>query len=73
LIVLEAVPAEMPPSSKASVGPGTILIIDNKRLMVQAGDGMVEIRRLQPEGRRAMTAAEFLAGYPVRSGDRFET
>jgi methionyl-tRNA formyltransferase len=72
LIVLEVAPAEMPSSTDANDAPGTVLTVDNKRLMVQTGDGVLEIRRLQPEGRRAMTAVEFLAGYPVRSGDRFE-
>ena len=46
--------------------------VDNKRLVVQTGGGALEIQRLQPEGKRAMTAAEFLVGNPVRPGDRFE-
>ena len=73
LIMLEVDSAEMHSSTDANDLPGTVLTIDNKRLMVQTGAGVLEIRRLQPEGRRAMTAAEFLAGYPVRSGDRFES
>ncbi|HXY35843.1 MAG TPA: methionyl-tRNA formyltransferase [Planctomycetaceae bacterium] len=71
LIVLEVAPAEQR-SSGGSAAPGTILAVDNKRLVVQAAGGALEISRLQPEGKRAMTAAEFLAGYPVRRGDRFE-
>jgi methionyl-tRNA formyltransferase len=47
------------------------LTVDNKRLVVQAAGGAVEIRRLQPEGKRAMTAGEFLAGNPIQPGDRF--
>jgi methionyl-tRNA formyltransferase len=72
LIVLEVAPAPTLSAIDWSVLPGTVLPCDNKRLVVQAGGGPVEIDRLQPEGKRAMTAAEFLAGYPVRPGDRFE-
>jgi methionyl-tRNA formyltransferase len=73
LIVLEVASAEGRSSSGSDATPGTVLTVDNKRLVVQTGAGAIEIRRLQPEGKRAMTAGEFLAGYPVRSGDRFET
>lgn len=73
LIMLEVAPAEVPVLPNTNSAPGSVLIIDNKRLMVETGDGVVEIRRLQPEGRRAMTAVDFLAGYSVRSGDQFET
>jgi methionyl-tRNA formyltransferase len=73
LIVLEVGPAESGTWSASKSAPGTVLSVDNKRLIVQAGGGALEIRRLQPEGKRAMTAGEFLAGNPVRSGDRFET
>jgi methionyl-tRNA formyltransferase len=72
LIVLEVAPDPSLSASDPSVPPGTVLPCDSKRLVVQAGGGALEIDRLQPEGKRAMTAAEFLAGYPVRPGDRFE-
>ncbi len=70
LIVLEVSAAEE--HAVAAAKPGSILIGDKQRLVVQASGGAVEIRRLQPEGKRAMTAAEFLAGNVVRPGDRFE-
>jgi methionyl-tRNA formyltransferase len=72
LIVLEVVAAEAPPIAPVAAPPGTVLAVDNKRLVVQAGGGALELRRLQPEGKRAMTAGEFLAGNPVQPGDRFE-
>ncbi len=72
LIVLEVAPPEAGSARSATAVPGTVLSVDNKRLIVQTGDGALEIRRLQPEGKRAMTAGEFLAGNPVRVGDRFE-
>ncbi len=49
--------------------PGTVLVAD-KQLVVQAGDGGVEICRLQAAGRRPMPAAEFLRGNRVLAGDR---
>jgi len=71
LIVLEVAAAEVP--AVGTGRPGSILIADKQRFVVQAAGGAVEIRRLQPEGKRAMTAAEFLAGNPVRPGDHFES
>jgi methionyl-tRNA formyltransferase len=73
LIILEVALAEGQFSSGSRAGAGTIVSVDNKHLVVQAGHGGVEIVRLQPEGKRAMTAGEFLAGYLVRQGDQFET
>jgi methionyl-tRNA formyltransferase len=73
LIVLEVAPTASPSPSGPGAAPGTVLAVENKQLVVQAAGGALEIRRLQPEGKRAMAAGEFLAGYPVRTGDRFET
>jgi methionyl-tRNA formyltransferase len=52
--------------------PGTIVEATGDRLDVVAGDGEVlRILQLQPEGRRVMTAREFLAGRAVAAGDLF--
>ena len=52
--------------------PGTIVEAAGDRLEVVAGDGEVlRILQLQPEGRRVMTAREFLAGRAVQAGDLF--
>jgi methionyl-tRNA formyltransferase len=50
--------------------PGEVVKSDGQRLVVAAGQGALEIRRLQPAGKRVMDASEFLRGYPVRVGDR---
>ncbi len=73
LIVLEValVPASI--STSSDVLPGTILLADRKRLLVQTGQGPLEILRLRPEGKRAMAAVEFLAGHQLASGDQFES
>ena len=41
------------------------------RLLVAAGDGWLEILKLQPEGRKAVDGRSFLNGYPLADGDGF--
>ncbi len=43
--------------------PGEILVVENK-LLVAAGKDTVSLDEVQLEGKRRMTAAEFLRGYP---------
>ena len=50
--------------------PGVVTVTDTS-LMVAAQDGHVEILELQQEGRRRMTAKEFLRGYSLSTGDRW--
>jgi len=53
--------------------PGTIVRAEADRLEVAAGDGHVlRLLVLQPEGKRAMKAREFLAGRHVAPGMRLE-
>jgi methionyl-tRNA formyltransferase len=66
LIVADVEPSDV----TADASPGTILVADGKRLIVQAGDRGVEITRLQPVGKRVMQTAEFLCGHAVHPGDR---
>ncbi len=40
-------------------------------LHVVCGQGVLEILKLQPESRAAMSADEYLRGYPVQEGDSF--
>lgn len=71
LTVLEVAP--LPPDlAMPPVPPGTVVLADRKRLVVQTGQGALEIVRLRPEGKRTMSATEFLAGHKVSAGDRFE-
>ena len=52
--------------------PGTILSADENGITVACGAGTaIVIRRLVPEGRRSMAAAEFLRGHPILPGMRF--
>jgi methionyl-tRNA formyltransferase len=53
--------------------PGTIVRAEGDRLEIAAGDGRVlQVLTLQPEGKRAMSAREFLSGRAVAPGARIE-
>ncbi|PIR20864.1 MAG: methionyl-tRNA formyltransferase [Deltaproteobacteria bacterium CG11_big_fil_rev_8_21_14_0_20_47_16] len=54
----------------SSETPGTILKADDK-IVVATGQGRLAITQLQMEGSRAMTAADFLNGHPLKAGDKF--
>jgi methionyl-tRNA formyltransferase len=49
--------------------PGTVLSTQGV-LDVATGEGALRLLELQPEGRRRMTAAEFLSGHRLRQGER---
>jgi methionyl-tRNA formyltransferase len=52
--------------------PGTVVEVARDALHVAAGDGLaVIVHELQPEGRRPMSARDFLAGRPVSAGATF--
>ncbi len=50
--------------------PGRVLEHQG-RLLVAAGDGWLEILKLQPEGRKAVDGRAFVNGYPLVEGDGF--
>ncbi|HEY1908943.1 MAG TPA: methionyl-tRNA formyltransferase [Myxococcaceae bacterium] len=58
--------AEVVPGSGA---PGTVLSAHGT-LDVASGEGALRLLEVQPEGRRRMTAAEFLSGHRLRQGER---
>ncbi|MDZ7699306.1 MAG: methionyl-tRNA formyltransferase [Deltaproteobacteria bacterium] len=48
--------------------PGSVLGHSSDGLMVQAGEGIVAIRELQAPGKRRLSYADFLRGFPLPSG-----
>jgi methionyl-tRNA formyltransferase len=58
--------------SKATA-PGTVDSTEGGELHVATGRGSLQILELQAEGKRRMTAREFLAGHSIAAGDRFST
>ena len=68
LLLLRVRPAG-PGNSDAA--PGTVIAAASGSLVVQTGDGGLEILELQPSGKRRMSIAEFQRGHPLHPGDRF--
>ena len=70
LLDVEALPGdaaqEAPPGTVCGTGGGEI------SLAVATGEGLLGLKSLQLEGRRAVTSAEFLRGYPGIVGTRLE-
>ncbi len=52
--------------------PGEVMAVTKSSVTVQCGAGSVEIEELQPEGKRRMTAGQFLAGAKLTPVERFE-
>lgn len=50
---------------------GTIVEAAGDRLAVAAGSGILEITEIQSEGKRPMSARDFLAGHPLSRGEHF--
>ncbi|WP_018658881.1 methionyl-tRNA formyltransferase [Allofustis seminis] len=52
---------------------GTIIKRDSKELWVAAAEGTIlSLLKVQPAGKRQMLVAEYLAGAPIKVGERFE-
>jgi methionyl-tRNA formyltransferase len=49
--------------------PGQVVVADKSRILVACGEGCVELARVQPDGKRAMTGAEWVNGRGIAEGD----
>lgn len=47
---------------------GTLVSVKDGMLWIMTGNGILQIRELQPEGKRRMTTEEYLRGYPLTPG-----
>ena len=56
--------------ARASLAPGTVIDADASGLVVACATDAVRITKVLPEGRRAMSAADFLNGVAVPPGTR---
>jgi methionyl-tRNA formyltransferase len=52
----------------AAAPPGTVIHVSRDAIHVATGRDALSLEELKPEGRRAMTAREFLAGRPLSEG-----
>jgi methionyl-tRNA formyltransferase len=48
---------------------GRVLVADKTGIFVACGQGVVELARVQPEGKRAMLGSELAAGRGIAAGD----
>lgn len=53
--------------------PGTILAVDRRQIVVACGDRALAVSELQKAGGKRLPVDQFLAGYPLQVGQRFET
>jgi len=68
LIILRSV---VPNAAESPASPGTILRVTSEAIHVATGDGELAVLDVQPEGRRAMRAHDFLLGHRLATGERF--
>ena len=64
----------MPPAVEEAAAPGppgTIVEAAGDQLVVATGAGRLRLTEIQGEGKRPMSAREFLAGHRLAPGDRF--
>jgi len=52
--------------------PGTVIAADVNGIRVACGQGLLQIDQLQRVGGRRLAAREFLAGWPIRAGARWQ-
>ena len=57
-------------STSSPAAPGTVVRATGGDLEVATGDGCLRLLELQLEGKRRLAARDFLAGQPLREGDR---
>lgn len=63
-------PVAANPESSGCAPAGTVLSAGADGILVACGSGTLRLQELQAEGRKRMAAGPFLAGRPLRAGDR---
>jgi methionyl-tRNA formyltransferase len=69
IILLRSEPERDIPGTRAAAG--TVIDAHSDQFRVQTGDGILRVLTLQREGRRPLSAREFLAGRRIEPGTRF--
>lgn len=59
-------------ANSAGGSPGEVLSVEPIGIRVACGLGVLEILEVQPESRSRQGVAEYLRGYPLAAGERFE-
>ncbi|MNJ74284.1 Methionyl-tRNA formyltransferase [compost metagenome] len=63
-----AKPADANRSAAGGQAPGTVLNLSEQGIEVKTGDGSVLLTRIQPSGKKAMDASEFIRGGVMKTG-----
>lgn len=58
------------PESFDDTEPGTVVLVEKDAFYVRAGDGILKILAVQPEGKKRMAVKDYLLGYQVKEGER---
>jgi methionyl-tRNA formyltransferase len=53
--------------------PGTVIAISKENILVACGHGALALELLQKPGGKALPAAQFIQGFPIKVGDHFST
>jgi len=53
-----------------TIAPGILHLHEGRLLVGCGGQSVIEFDEVQPEGKRRMSAAEFLRGYQINSGEQ---
>lgn len=61
-----------PDSAPATGEPGTLEVGSKEELLVNCGEGRLRVLKLKPEGKRVLSAAEFVRGLQRREGLKFK-
>lgn len=56
-----------------SAEPGTVVAADKDQITVACGNGVLALELLQKPGGKPLPVAQFVQGFPIRTGDRFST
>ncbi|HDS09217.1 MAG TPA: hypothetical protein ENN73_03225 [Firmicutes bacterium] len=65
--------AESIQKSCEGCSPGTVIEIDPKNgIIISCGSNALLIKQVQPENKRPISAADFINGYRLKLGDRFD-
>ena len=57
----------------AGAEPGTVLAVSSDALLVACGEGALSLLELQKPGGRRLPVRDFLRGFPIQAGERFQT
>lgn len=58
-------------SENSNMEPGGVCDVNKNSIMVQTGKGILEILRIQPQGKKEMSVHDYLLGKKINIGDRF--